>query len=756
MKLNDYQLISPTSRKAVSLAQFNDDRLWTETTMEGRKARNKERDINISMKYRDTIGVIYRCIDIRSAMLSSLPWTILKGDEVFIESETAWEDEQYAWLENLTQFLSLTEASLLLSSEAFWLKEKNLLGSNTGIRWLAAPYVKPIYDEKRGIIYFERAYGNNKETFTPEDISYFWVQNPMSELMPDIPQVLAAANSADVILNYEEFVRSFYERGAVKATILKVDRSTPPKERARLRDFWKDFMSGNSNSYNTEVISGDVEAEVIGEGAGDSEKTEVLVSRRKDIATAMGVPYSLLFGDTSSSYTAGPTEEKNFLNYTVIPRAKMIQTVMNRSIFKEQGLYFRFNFGSLPAFKEAGEVVSKVFTTYTTALIPHSIAARIAGVTMPEGITYDDLDKYVAEERERQFQEKERIVTLNSKLVPDGQSGGKPSTGDKPKPKANANAAQDNNLKTEDEKRFRKWLKNRASNEIIDVKDFTSDLLDDSEKLDIYVKFLSERGGSEDNPPFGLSEVFTKALVTYGDEDNNSNVSGLAKLEKQATEDIANSFAEQVRIAKEESNNKDDEEFLQNIELWFEQSGEQLKTALIVALVGFAAVGVAHAVKNVRHFLPGFEAEAASIAAREWAGKRALEVYAVIQGTTLKKLRVIVNEWRMSGLPREWVFDEIQKLMDENRADVIAQSESIAVITQAALIVYDSTRLVRFVRFTAAMDERTCPICGRLHGNIYPINSAPKIPIHPRCRCSYRSVVDTSELRYFYEMERTP
>ena len=86
-------------------------------------------------------------------------------------------------------------------------------------------------------------------------------------------------------------------------------------------------MSGKKNAYNTEVISGDVEAEIIGEGAGESEKTEILVSRRKDIATAMGVPYSLLFGDTSSSYTAGPTEEKNFLNYSVIPRARYLQSV---------------------------------------------------------------------------------------------------------------------------------------------------------------------------------------------------------------------------------------------------------------------------------------------------------------------------------------------------------------------------------------------------------------------------------------------
>ena len=746
MKLRDYTLISPTSNKVITAAQFNDDSLWRENAYEGTKVRNKDAEIKRAQLYRDTIGVIYRCIDVRSAMLSSLPWTILKGDEVFIDSETAWEEEQYAWLENLTNFLYLTEASLLLSSEAFWLKEKNLLGSNTGIRWLAAPYVFPVYDEKVGIAGFERRYGNNKETYTPEEMAYFWIQNPLSELLPDVPQALAAANSANVILSYENFVEKFYERGAVKATILKVDRSTPPKERARLREFWQSFMSGNKNAYTTEVVAGDVEAEVIGEGAGDSEKTEVLVSRRKDIATAMGVPYSLLFGDTSSSYTAGPTEEKNFLNYTVIPRAKMIQRVMNMSIFKEEGLYFRFNFGALPAFKEAGEVISKIFTTYTTALIPHSIAAKIAGIVMPEGITYEDLDKAVAEERERQFKEKERIVTLNSKLTPG--AGGKPSGsggGQPSKPKG-----VDNNVKMEEEKKFRKWLKNRDG--AIDISEFNTELLEEDEKLDVYVKFLTERG-SEDTLPFGLSDGVVKSLITYGNPDGEDD-SELRALEEGATEAIWGALAGLGGALAHEMDNLSSDDLQRQIEAIFEARKDSVQNAILAALLAFADFGVERGTAQVRKFLPGYSNEDAHLRAREWAAKRAVEVFGIIALTNSKRIQAIIQEWRTSTLPKTWIIEQVTKIFDENRVIVIAETESIAVVTQAMLFVFESTRLVRQVRYTAVGDERTCPICGRLHGQVFPTNSAPRIPLHPRCRCQYRSVVESVELQMYYEMIR--
>lgn len=742
MKLKDYQLISPKGTKAISLEQFNNESLWKSVTpFDSARNRNKQLDIDRTVAFRDAIGVIYRCIDVRSAAISSLPFSVLRGEEVVLDSEGKTE-KGYEWIEKFTNLLYLTETSLLLSSEAFWLKEQSVLNTLMSLRWLAAPYIMPKYDEQEGIVGFERSVGNKTDMFSPDQIVYFWIQNPLTELTPDIPQVLSAATSAGVIINYEDFVSKFYQRGAVRATILKTDRSIPPKERNRLREFWQNFMSGANNAYTTEVVAGDVEAQVIGEGAGDSERTEVLVSRRKDIATSLGVPYSLLFGDTSSSYTAGPTEEKNFLNYTVIPRAKLIQTVLNDQLFRELGLTFRFNLGALPAFKEAGEVISKIFTTYIDALMPHSVAAKIAGIVLPEGIAYEDLDKYAEEERQRQFEEKQRIVQLNSKLVGGNEGGSGDSK--KPNPKA-SNAAEDNNLKSVEVKRFQKWMKNRDGNILID--EFESDLLDEEEKLLLFKYFVDKRGGGDDQPPFfSTNQLSVKAMQVYGDAEG-VEPDGLIDLENEQAEGIEGAFEQQLAQAFAGVEGMSDIEFWANFErLFYDYSGE-LKNAIFMALLAYADFGVSEAVKKVSLFYPGFDPEDSRLEARDWATKRALEVFNLVMATSLKRARANFEEYQKGGLSREWLLTELKKTASPERALVIAQNESIAVITQAAYIVYSHTKLVQYVKWVTMRDERVCPRCGPLHGKVFPMRGAPAIPVHVRCRCQVLPMVDSRILR---------
>lgn len=481
----DVRILSPTAVKTLTAEQFNNDDMWQDVGVYG-ESRNKIGEIQKGKKYKQEIATLYRCIDIRSGAVASVPFTVyaLKDGEELVNSSNFWSNDKFRWLSLIQNLLYLTEASLLLTSEAYWLKEKSISKKNLGFRWLAAPYINPIYSTEEGITGFERQLNNGqREVFTLQDIVYFMTPNPLGELVPDTPQVLSAAASAGVILNYEHFVSEFYRRGAVKATVLSVDRSVPPKERERLRNFWQEMMSGVKNAFTTEVISGSLEAQVIGEGAGESEKTDVLRDRRKDIATGMGVPFSLLFGDSSASYTAGPTEELNFLKYTVARRINLIQEVLNQSIFTPEGYRIRFYIEHLPAFRDFGATQVDIFKKYTDSLLPASLSARLAGIQLPDGVTYDDLDTFVDQERERQFKEKERIVTLNSKI----QEG----NGDKPKPnQSKKHPEEDNNLKMSDVdfdqevKVFKKWLRNRKY--IADPLSFDSQILSDELKMEVY------------------------------------------------------------------------------------------------------------------------------------------------------------------------------------------------------------------------------------------------------------------------------
>lgn len=466
------KIYSPTLGKAVSVDDFNNETLWRDSYYG--ETRDKFSEISKAKKFRREIATLYRCIDIRAGTVAQIPYSIysIRSGKEIVNSTNFWEIKEFHWLSELSNLLYLTEASILLSSEAFWLKNISITGKRIGFRWFAAPFISPIYDESLGIVGFKRELpGGSLETYDKESIVYFLNQNPLGEVIPDMPQALSAAMSAGVILNYEKFVEEFYKRGAVKATILKVDRSVPPREKQKLREFWQGLLSGVNNAYNTEVVSGDVSAEVVGEGAGDSEKTEVLRDRRKDIATSMGVPFSLLFGDSSASYTAGPTEEMNFLKYTMAQRVNLLQDTLNRQSFSEAGMRIRFFIEHLPAFKDFTATQVDTFKKFTDALLPASLAAKLTGLRLPDGVSYKDLDEYVEEERERQFKEKERIVTLNSKIGTDN--------------KKQSNPEEDNNLKFMDELlSFKKFLKNRKG--LIDPFKFVSDVLTDEVKLQVY------------------------------------------------------------------------------------------------------------------------------------------------------------------------------------------------------------------------------------------------------------------------------
>ena len=76
-----------------------------------------------------------------------------------------------------------------------------------------------------------------------------------------------------------------------------------------------------------------------------------------------------------------------------------------------------------------------------------------------------------------------------------------------------------------------------------------------------------------------------------------------------------------------------------------------------------------------------------------------------------------------------------------HRADALVRTELAHIQTQAARKRYEDYNITK-VEFFADPDERTCEVCGELHGKQFPLSSAPRVPQHVRCRCTLVPVVD--------------
>ena len=76
-----------------------------------------------------------------------------------------------------------------------------------------------------------------------------------------------------------------------------------------------------------------------------------------------------------------------------------------------------------------------------------------------------------------------------------------------------------------------------------------------------------------------------------------------------------------------------------------------------------------------------------------------------------------------------------------DRADTLVRTEMSHLQTQAAHKRYTDAG-VKYFEVWGSEDERRCEICAGYHEKIYPIDSIPPIPAHPRCRCTILPVIE--------------
>jgi len=84
------------------------------------------------------------------------------------------------------------------------------------------------------------------------------------------------------------------------------------------------------------------------------------------------------------------------------------------------------------------------------------------------------------------------------------------------------------------------------------------------------------------------------------------------------------------------------------------------------------------------------------------------------------------------------------------RTELIARTEILRASNNGALAIYERNQdVLRGWQWTATKDERTCPICGALDGQIFRFGSQhlpPPTGSHPRCRCTPTPVLINSAL----------
>lgn len=119
--------------------------------------------------------------------------------------------------------------------------------------------------------------------------------------------------------------------------------------------------------------------------------------------------------------------------------------------------------------------------------------------------------------------------------------------------------------------------------------------------------------------------------------------------------------------------------------------------------------------------------------------------------TNLGELKQTLNEGLIHTVVTGKKTSDLKRTLQERfgvsygRADALVRTELANIQTQAAHKRYQDYGLTE-MEVLVDPDERTCEVCGKLHGKRYSINAKMPIPAHPRCRCCMIPVIDTSRL----------
>ena len=677
-------------------------------------------------------GWANRCVGIRSNAVGSMPWALKRGDTEIATSDEA--GDTYPWVDKLPDFLGLTEAALTIHGEAYWFVQRSGSRRILKLQWLAPQTMTPVWNDD-GIAYFERQpheyrrAGSNKHVrrLEVDEVIYFSLPNPLSEIYAAPSPLYTALADVGVLANLNDFASQFFARGAIKATILQIDSNPPRQELEKLEAWWKRTFRGVRSAWETAAVRAGVNPVVIGEGIEALNNRELSDEKREAIATALGIPHTLVLSN-ASNYATAKTDRLLYYDLTVIPECTLIRNTLQRQLFSPMGLQFEFQPQRLPVYQEDEREASETMRNMSAAGVRPSHTMAILGRDLPEGVTPDDFDAFFI----AQYGAEDNATEPAPVALPEPE-----------------------NADAENERRaFRNWLKNNPKR-VNRLDDFDAFFITDADKRAIAFDFVY------------TAEPEIKATRLQMDPGNpEAERNARLGLEASVTDDLAAGLREWLRSVLPEDGEPEIEQIAQALE----ERSIVFRDVLQRALVQSADLGVSVADQQLGAVGLGFNYELANADAREWAARYTDDVLAQLNTTNTRIVGEAVARWIDNSEPIETLIAELEGYFDRTRAERIARTEVTRAYAEGALAGYRDSGVVNRIEWRTSNDERVCPICGPLgghqmdeNGNVQESNlddiaglqSGLQVvsfalgsetfgppPAHPNCRCWIVPVID--------------
>jgi HK97 family phage portal protein len=351
------------------------------------------------------VPLIFRALRLRCDAVASVPERITKGEQ---PAEWPWKETP------LPELLWRTEASLLLTGAAYWLKLRNRV-KVLGIQWLnpltMSVHTEAVDEVVRGIrttrrrIYFEQSAGGEEpRRFEADEIVYFREFNPANDVGPGVSAVQVALTDAQLMRYMSRFAARFFEGGAMPVTMVGVENAQlSPSERERVEGFFKRSITSISNAFKVLVLSAGIKPAVLTPPLNTLAMPELSDASRRNIASAFGIPQTML--EDAANYATAREHRLSFWQDTVRPREVIIEGGINRQLLEPLGYHLELAWNEMDVFQADEAERAESLQRLVTAGFPLDLAAEVLGMELT-----DEQWERLRDEVERKNDEARRVL----------------------------------------------------------------------------------------------------------------------------------------------------------------------------------------------------------------------------------------------------------------------------------------------------------------------------------------------------------
>jgi len=643
-----------------------------------------------------TVPMLYRAVNLRCDAISTVPYTLFRGDE-----EAEWPFRQ-----DLAQLIKDTERHLLLTGGAFWLKLRRgrVL---TGFQLLNPLSMTVTFDARKaepgnpyaGITFHQKVGETNYGPWSIEDIVYFREPSMQDEVRPGLAPAYVALESSRLAHYLERFVSHFFEGGAQPITVLNLPESMDESEFKRFQTEWTARFTGVINAFRTAFVRApDLKVTTITPDINTLMLPELQERVITSIGMTLGVPRTMLEA-SAANYATADSDRQSFWRETIVPRLSLYTQVLNNQLLEGLGYEIVFQPEALDVLQadeanRAGSLLQLV-----QAGVPLRGAMTILG--------YDGIEDALGPEPAP-------IGVASPEPTPPEPSPAPPT--DDVVADAQTTEQAVASLRAEHWELLAKKLERRIKAGKSAVCGFESDAISQDEVKSVMARIT---------PQMTVHEA--RHIV-----DEVKAVDDMTDDERRIYDKLVG-------------------EFRKRGEAWVRKilRNENVDPTLsdIVAPVLNAELSrVAQAqIDTIGNDIGVPATDAAQDRVVDWLVDYVPMETRLIDATTAERIKKVIDAYRQtSGMTSQDVADMIRPSVDPARALMIARTETVRAQTQANVIYqgYLRERGLNYERtWITENDELVskCPICFPLHNtpeSTWPSDVAGGPPGHPNCRCS--------------------